>query len=74
MSVLVEDGWIKIRFVESSAVGVFIGTGQQAPDTWHPAYVDVIEQVVKIRPPTTGPTRIWLRVRGTVTEVGTVTL
>lgn len=76
-AVLVDAGWVSVPYKGDEFARIELAVGDQTD--WYPAYRDWSSggvRVVKIRPPAgrAGPSIVWLKVDGHVTQLGHVTL
>jgi len=76
------DGWLRVPYDGPELVPIYVATGPRTPageDGWKPAFLDWHEgrRVAQIRVPASRPgqvVKVWLRVDGNITNVGSVRL
>lgn len=78
MAAWVHGGWIVTPYTGSELAQVHMAFGDRQPGEWKPAYLDYADGQrvgkVGLPEPTGKPARVWLRVNGVATPVGTVSL
>jgi hypothetical protein len=75
MNPMIVDGWVAVPYDGNDFSDIHLAVGD--PEAWFPAYRDWVDgqRVVQIRPPVrTGPTIVWIKVDGRVTQLSPVTL
>ena len=76
MNARLHDGWLVVPYGGHDLARVYICAGQRQGD-WRPAFLDRVDgqRVAKIRPAgLSGVVWVWLKVGGTVSQMGKVTV
>lgn len=80
MSARISDGWLVVDYSGPELVLIELGTGTASPENYRPAFLDYEgdSRVAKVLLPpsafSTPTATVWLRVRGTESRVGRITL